>query len=290
MAEIAVPKTLDWWRGMPGGPEWLERLPRLAAECAAHWQLELGPPFEGSNASLVLPAGDAVLKINPPEEESEHEADALWLWDGGGAVRLFDYDENRRALLLERCEPGTQLLELGDDAAGDVAAGLLPRLWREPPDAFRRLEDMAARWLEELPARWEEYGRPFGISLLEAAVGALAELGPSQGELVVANEDMHAGNVLRSEREPWLLIDPKPVAAEREFSVVGMIRDRKEEVLSDADPLGRVGRRLDRLCSGLELDRERVRRWTLAHTLAWGFDPSGFLPEHAGIARLLLDA
>jgi streptomycin 6-kinase len=195
----------------------------------------------------------------------------------------------RNALLLERCEPGTPLLDLGDDDAGDVVAGLLRRLWKAPPPELRLLADVAARWADELPAAWRRLGRPFDRSILDAAVGALRDLGPTQGPLVLANEDLHADNVLRAAREPWLVIDPKPIAAEREFTAVAMVRDRKQEVLAGERPAERLQRRLDRLSADLEVDRERVRAWTVAHTIAWGFDPEGFLPEHAAIARLLLD-
>ena len=105
---------------------------------------------------------------------------------------------------------------------------------------------------------------------------------------MLANEDLHAENVLRSTREPWLVIDPKPIAAEREFTPVAMIRDRKEEVVAGlsryaASPPTRPP------ASDLELDRERVRGWTIAHTLAWGFEPSPGIPSaHAEVARLLL--
>jgi streptomycin 6-kinase len=275
---------------MPGGPEWLEQLPRLACECAEQWGLVLEPAFEESNASLVIPAGDAVLKLNPPEDESEHEPDALRIWDGDAAVRLFDYDPVRRALLIERCRPGTTLLEVDDDTAGDVVAMLLPRLWKPPSSRMRLLADVAARWVEMLPLQWEAYGRPFERRLLDAALDALRELGPTQSELVVANQDLHAGNVLRSDREPWLLIDPKPLAAERDFTAAAMVRDRMEEVVGGPEPLQRLRRRLDRLSSDLGVDRGRLRGWTIAHTIAWGFDPSEFHATHVALARLLLDA
>jgi streptomycin 6-kinase len=238
--------------------------------------------------SLVFPAGDAVLKISAPDDETKHEPDALRAWGGDGAVRLLEYDASRHALLLERCRPGTPLLALDDDRAGEVVADLLPRLWVPPLPRLRRLSDVAARWVEDIPRAWEHHGKPFERRLLEAALGALRELGPSQGELVTANEDLHAGNVLRAAREPWLVIDPKPIAAERDFTLVAMVRDRKEDVLAGARPADRIRRRLDRLSSDLEIDRERVRGWTLAHTITWGFEPGGFLPEHAAIARLLL--
>lgn len=290
MKGVEIPAGLDWWRDVPGGAEWLERLPRLVAECAEQWGIRPGRPLAGGNVALVLEAGDdAVLKIHFPDPESEHEADALRAWNGNGAVRLLADDHERRALLIERCVPGTPLLELDDDGATDVVAGLLPSLWVDPPAGLRLLSDLAGQWVEELPATWERYGRPFDRVVLDGAVGALRELGPTQGTLVLANEDLHAGNVLRARREPWLVIDPKPIAAECEFTPVAMIRDRQGDVLSSPDSLGRLRRRLARF-SELGLDRERVRSWTLAHTIAWGFEPHGFLAGHGEIARLLLEA
>lgn len=280
---------LEHLRDLPGGAGWLDALPRLVAECAEQWGLDLGRPMPGGNCAVVAPAGDVVLKVGFPHEESAHEALALRAWDGGGAVRLVAEDPDRHAMLLERCRPGTPLFDLGEEAVLDVAVALAPRLWMEPPAGLRLLSEITARWVEELPASWERHGRPFESRLLDAAVDALRELGPTQGDLVLANEDFHAGNVLRAEREPWLLIDPKPVAAERAFTVVAMVRDRKREVLAGPDPLGRVRRRLDRFSSELGLDRERVRGWALAHTLAWGFEPSGFHESHVGMARLLLE-
>lgn len=276
---------------MPGGSAWLERLPRLAAECAEQWGLRLEAPFGASNASLVMPAGDVVLKLNPPEDESKHEPDALRVWDGDGAVQLLAYDPDRRALLLERCRPGTTLWEVDDDRAGDVVAGLLPRLWKPPPPELRLASELAERWIDELQEHWEVVGRPFERSLLDAAVGALRELGPSQGSLVLSNEDFHAGNVLRSTRESWLAIDPKPIAAEREFTLVAMVRDRMGEVLAGPNPRERLRRRLDRFSVNLGLDRERVRGWTIAHTIAWGFEPdlTYYHGAYADVARLLLD-
>ena len=75
----------------------------------------MGEPFEDGVASiLVAPAVTAegqevVLKVQKPHRESEHEAAALELWDGDGAVRLLDDEPGDYALLLERCVPGTPL-------------------------------------------------------------------------------------------------------------------------------------------------------------------------------------
>jgi streptomycin 6-kinase len=287
---IGVPEQLRELEGFPGADEWLARLPELAEECIARWSLCVGPPFAYASVSLALPAQlpdgtDAVLKISFPHWESEHEAAALAHWDGDGAVRLLDYDQERRALLLERCRPGTSLLELPEEEGYRLAADVLPRLWSRPAPAghpFTPIAETAARWARELPERWKAAGRPFERSLLDEAVAALVELPPSQPELVVCHQDFHRGNVLAAERRPWLAIDPKPVVAERAFDTAALLRDGP----------GDVAWRLDFLAALLDLDRERVRGWGMAHTMAWGFaehEPVVY-DDHVEIVRALSTA
>jgi len=267
----------------PGGAEWIARVPELARECSARWSLELGEPFAGAQVSVVYPAGDAVLKISFPHWEAEHEPDALRHWDGHGAVRLLDYDAERRALLLERCRPGTSLLEVPERESFRHAAAVLRTLNEQPlrdSRPFRQFGETAARWAGELPRRWDDAGRPFERELLDAAVAALVELPQTQGELVVCSQDFHRGNVLAAEREPWLAIDPKPVLAERELGAVALVRDGD----------GALDWRLDFIARELELDRDRLRRWTIAHTIAWGFHETEATahPAMIDIARRLL--
>jgi streptomycin 6-kinase len=189
----------------------------------------------------------AVLKVSFPDHETFQEPDALERWDGDGAIRLLARDDERHAFLLERCEPGMFLS--GSPHALDVLCGLLPRLWKSG-DGFHTLEDEVERWCERD---------------LDGSVAALArELASSQGELVLAHQDLHGDNVLAAEREPWLVIDPKPLAAEREFSVAPIVRS-PELGHSRRDVLYR----LDRLCAELGLERERARGWTIVQTLAW---------------------
>jgi streptomycin 6-kinase len=267
---------MDWWRNEPGGAEWLERLPRLVRELSKRWGLTVGEPYD-TMISLVLPVvrsdgTAAVLKLNFPDPESEHEADALALWDGTAAVRLVEHDPERRALLVERCVPGDQLWSVADEEeANRIGASVLRRLWERKPDgaAYRTLAREAERWADELPARWEAAGRPYEQRLVDETVAWIRELAPSQPELVVAHQDLHGGNVLSAEREPWLAIDPKPLLAEPAFDTASLLRDRRDELALDPHPERRLRRRLDQLSSELGLDRERMRGWAVVHALAW---------------------
>jgi streptomycin 6-kinase len=269
---LRIPAGLaEHWRR---DQEWLDALPRLVAECAAAWDLELEQPYE-TPGSLVVPASGAVLKLNAPAHiEAEHEADALACWDGAGAVQLLARDDDRRALLLERCVPGTTLVASGADETA-VVPGLLERLRRTPRPGhpYRLLVDQARRWAVELPERFERGGRPFERSLLDAALDVFDTVDPRADRLV--NQDVHGWNVLRAQREPWLVIDPKPVVGEPELDGVGLLRNAGFRGSRDD-----IRRWLDILV-GLGLDRERLRGWGFAHALAWGVEPDGRWSERS---------
>lgn len=170
------------------------------------------------------------------------------------------------------------------DEALDVAIGLLPRLWKPAGPPFTSLADEAAGWARSLPADWAATGRPFEHRLVDAALEAIADLSVTQGEQVLVNQDLHADNVLRAEREPWLAIDPKPLAGEREFGIAALVRGAElGGARSD------VLHRLDRLTAELGLDRDRARGWCLAQTLAWAVDEDDVVEEHVDVVRWLVD-
>jgi streptomycin 6-kinase len=263
---------------------WRARLPELLKECVEQWSLEVGEALGGGTASLVVPAvrkdgSEAVLKLSLPHRESEHEADALLRWDGVGAVRLLAHDRERGALLLERCRPGTPLSAIDPGAALEALAGLVARLAVPPSGPFRALGNEAAWWMSYLPERWEA-SEP---ELLSAAMDALSHLSRTQGEQVLVHQDLHADNVLRAEREHWLVIDPKPLAGELEFALAPIIRGRELGHSKEA-----VHTRLDWLSGELGLDRERARGWALGQTLAWAEGDQ--LEGHLQVAHWLVAA
>jgi streptomycin 6-kinase len=212
-----------------------------------------------------------VLKVYYPDSESLQEPDALERWNGDGAVRLLRRDDDRFALLLERCEPGAFLSSAGGEHALEVLIELVPQLWIDAA-GFHTLEDETAVWLEDGLAE-SRHG--------DVAAGLVRELAPSQGEQVLVHQDLHGDNVLAAEREPWLVIDPKPLAAEREFAVAPIVRS-PELGHSKRDVLYR----LDRLCAELGLDRERARGWTIAQTVAWS--GGNYVEPHMEVVEWLL--
>ena len=255
--------TVVAWEGEPGRL-WLEQLPRLVAEVAAAWELAVGSPFEpGGNISWVAPArrrsdGSAVvLKVQHPHPESEPEADALRAWAGAGAVRLLDRDPDRRALLLERCRPGTSLWDEGGTLdAARAGAALGARLHAAlPPHGVPSLASVLGRWADEVEHRSARQGPWIDPALVSMGVAVMRSSSPRH---VLLHGDLNPTNVLSAEREPWLAIDPKPMVGDP-------ARDGARLVLQPG-PRGpaELRDRLGVVAEALHVDTGRLAEWCVA--------------------------
>ncbi|WP_433662081.1 aminoglycoside phosphotransferase family protein [Nocardia sp. CA-128927] len=243
---------------------WLATLPALAEEYIRRWQLRVDGPVMHGCAGLVLPATRAdgtsvVLKLSIVTPETRDEPLVLATWNGAGAVRLLDSDAEHGVLLLERLDSTRSLLTEPIDDAVRIATGLLRRLAiPAPPGLGRDLRDEAERHAAELPADWQRLGAPFPRKLLDAAVDACNQLGPNAARLLV-NEDLHYENVLAGTREPWLVIDPKPLVGDPEFTTLSLIWNRRSESSLDE--------RFAAIVDGASLDADRARAWTLVRAV-----------------------
>jgi len=294
---VAVPEEVRRavlrWSGA-SGQSWLDGLPTVVARLAHHWQLQLGRPFGGGSNALVLAAtradgASAVLKIPLRDAENRNEAPALRLYAGDGAVLLFEDDPESGALLLERLEPGSPLAEHPDrGAAIGIVCGLARRLWRPPPPGhpFATVHEVSLRWSSQLlAAAQRDDARPWSRLATEAA--ALAdELAHAPGDTVVVNRDVHLGNVLAARREPWLLIDPKPLVGDPTFDAGHLIGDLLRPAATPRAATNLVAHLADQL----RLEARRVRDWALVRATVnavWaledGEDPAPSLARAAAL-------
>ncbi|MDX8036205.1 aminoglycoside phosphotransferase family protein [Lentzea sp. BCCO 10_0856] len=231
-----------------GAEEWVARLPRLATKACARWRLTPDGALMNGFCAVVLPVRradghPAVLKLSWVDEETRHEPLALKLYDGNGAVRLLDHDEELGALLLERLDPHSL-----DDEPIDLAVGVIGELLRrhraiQAPNELRRFEND----LEDHPA--------VPRKLLDAA----REAGTRPMGTTLVNEDLHYENVLRGDREPWLVIDPKPLSGDPEYCMIPLLWNRFDEL----DDHRGLDDRFLALCDAGELDIAKARDWTL---------------------------
>jgi streptomycin 6-kinase len=285
MHEIPIPERLATnGSNTTDGTAWLARLPRAIRDLQQRWELTLGAPFaEEASCSWVAPCrrhdGTAtVLKLGLPHMEAKHELDGLLFWAGDPTVLVFEADVELNAMLLEQCLPGTPLRRLPEQEQDLVIAQLLRRLWRMPPPAhpFQPLSAMIAVWIQE---SWEEADQWPDAGLAQEGLYLLAELANTAPWAVLLATDLHAGNVLRAQREPWLVIDPKPFYGDPAYDATQHLLNCPERL--HVNPSGTIHRFADLL----GVDPERVRLWTFARLAAEAGDDR---QEAQGLARRLM--
>ncbi len=252
----------------PGCRAWVAGLPSLVARLSRRWSLRLDAPFQpGGRTAWVAPATDSrhrrlVLKIGWRHPESAHEAAGLRAWGGEGAVVLHDAweDEATSALLLERCAPGTPLSRTAEPEQDIVIARLLHRLWRPPTTGhpFRPLRDMCAAWADEFDDEYDNGPDRLDPGLTRAGIELFRTLPTEPVAPVLLCTDLHAGNVLAAQREPWLMIDPKPYVGDRTYDVLQHMLNCTERLATDPRGLAR------RIADLAQLDAERLELWLFA--------------------------
>ncbi|MFD9905222.1 aminoglycoside phosphotransferase family protein [Streptomyces sp. NPDC059063] len=298
MIQIHVPDALVESQHLyagEAGRAFIAGLPDLAAETLERWELTpLGDSLHGQ-AALVLPVAqadgtEAVVKFQVLDEETEGEPVALRVWDGDGAVRLLRYDDTYGTMLLERAGDGRELSTFA--AAGRdetrqgvvIVAELLARLTAGPaPAGMRTLGDIARAMLDDTPAALKAIADPAERALVARCADAVREVVGEPGDRLL-HWDLHFDNVLAAGREPWLAIDPKPLAGDPGFDLWPALNN-----LFDPDD---VPWRFDAMTEVLGLDRERAMAWTLGRVLQnvlWEVEDGRELPEEdLELARRLL--
>lgn len=255
---------------LPSRWRWLTALPGRIEQIAADWGLRLGEPYlPGGQCAWVAPVRtadgeDLVLKVAWRHREAEREAAGLRHWDGDGAIRCHaarDLDDATIALLLERCRPGRPLATVPEVEQDEIVAELLHRLWAHPPrpgHPFDTLECLCNEWADTVETAYASNPHRLDPGLARAGLDILRTLPASATSQVLLCTDLHAENVLSAEREPWLVIDPKPFIGDPAFDVVQHMLNCGARL--HADPAGLVAR----MAGLLDLDPQRVRLWLFA--------------------------
>jgi streptomycin 6-kinase len=286
----SLPRNLVTAAAAEGREAWLATLPETVGALTRRWALEVGEPFQpGGQTAWVAPARDAggsplVLKVGWRHPEADHEADALREWGGDGAVVLYAVEEldDAVALLLERCEPGTTLADRSETEQDTVIAGLLGRLWREPTAGhrFRPLQVMCDMWADEFETKVADGRGVLDPGLAAAGIGLLRDLPKTSARSTLLCTDLHAENVLASERQPWLVIDPKPYVGDPAYDVIQHMLNCDEGLRTRPRDLAR------RMADLAGLDGERVALWLFARCVQESPD----WPDLADVARKMAPA
>jgi streptomycin 6-kinase len=299
------------------GYAFLKALPDSIAEASAKWDLTDVRPAPTLSYNFVAfakspsPEGigttgegrDVVLKMGVPNRELLSEMEALRLFNGDGACRLIDYDEEKYWMLLERLDPGVMLATLEDDEeVTHIAAEVMKKIWRPvyhvtlseakglnvansrpfgrdershtvTYDKFIRLSD----WfdgLKKLRPMFNGGTGPFGEKMVERVERSVADFLAENHSPVLMHGDFHHYNILSSERG-WLVIDPKGVVGPACYEVGPLLMNPWGELINRGDIQRITKQRIDILHEHLGFERERIHEWGLAHAVLsawWGIE------------------
>jgi len=263
------------------GRRYVDALPDLVAEASAQWGLTNVQPVPNLSYNFVAFANrgesQVMLKIGLPNRETWSEMAALRLFNGEGACKLLEYDEERYWMLLERLNPGLMLATMEDDEeATRIAAGVMKRMWRpvnEVPqheNKFIQLTDWFFGGFERMRKHFNGGTGPINEKFVERAERSVKDFFAENHNPVLMHGDFHHYNILSSERG-WLVIDPKGVIGPAGYEV-GPLMINPWGSFSDRDRSRvRIKRRIEILHEHLGFERERILEWSLAHAIlsAW---------------------
>lgn len=269
---ISIPRTFlespRWWRG---GAEWLAALPELVAEQCARRRLTVdGAPMHGANALVVPVIRDGrrlVLRLAPPGSGVVEQIGALRFWDGRGTVRLVDDDAGAGVMLLERLGT-TSLHGVPVDEAMHVLGGLIRRLAIPAPDHVPGTGAAVAARMATMGQEWQHHRRPFDERVLDQVLAIGERLSRCTADTAV-DGDLHSGQVLRAEREPWLVVDPVLMRGDVAFDLARVLWTRLDEMPAPGD----VMRCFDTVVRAAGVERDHGRDWVLFRAVdywLWG--------------------
>ena len=254
----------SWWIPSELAEGWLDGLPEAVQALSEKWDITFDIEIPESNVTLVLlghssQLGPVVFKSSPIVDEFRSEASALKIAGGDAVSRLYDWDIDRSAMIVERIMPGNQLLNanLPDDEATTISATLATKFWRDVPDPtglhvlrswMRDLYDWRSR-PERIPDGTIAMAQQIGEELLNGTISPRLTHG-----------DLHHQNILQRESGEWIVIDPKGLYGDPAFEIAAWMYN-PPGVANRSDYVDLAKRRLD-ICSEIwGIDRAHLVRW-----------------------------
>ncbi|MCC3373580.1 aminoglycoside phosphotransferase family protein [Cohnella sp. REN36] len=273
------------------GVAWTKALPGLIAEYASRFEFHPEAPYSNLSYNFVLrvkcrDGKPAVFKSSFMKDELSREVSALRAYEGCGAVRVLDADEEGGVILLESANPGTPLSIVEDDSrATAIFCDVFRRLHlpATPSSPYPSIKQHFAA-IERYRERFDDVNiaAPLPESWVENAEECLSYLIATTSENFLLHGDLHHGNILSHGEEKWAVIDPKGIIGDIHFDTIQYLLNYEDRG-GDCDQVlrNRIAMMVDRL----GLDRRRISMWGVARGVLeaiWTIEDGG-MDWHRGI-------
>lgn len=265
------------------GEAWLAGLDGMIARLEEEWRIFTGRTLSGGSHAYVAEAegqdGEKyVLKIDMPEDLGGDFANgiaALKAADGRGYVRLFAYDSEKKACLLERL--GNRLGKLGYPTTEQmrVICSVLQESWSIPVEkgGFPSGNESVAWFRDFIQKFWNQLNRPCKERVILQAMRYLTarEEAMNPAEYVLVHGDAHADNTLQtlSGEKAFKLIDPDGIFYEKAYDLGVLMREWIDEY--EPDPLQKGRERCEYLHSLTGVPGRAIWEWGFLQTVSTAF-------------------
>jgi streptomycin 6-kinase len=266
------------------GSNWLSRFPDLRDEMRKLWSLTDHQPLKNLSYNYLefgkTPQGnEIVLKIGFPHPELETEIHTLGIYNGKGAVKLYNAVPEKGVLLLERVVPGSDLLTVCDDQnATMIACQVMKNLWRPTPtkDQFPTM----ATWCQGLDRYLETGTRagPLPTKLIRKAQILANDLLTTKTDVFLLHGDLHHKNILLGSSGNWLVIDPKGIIGEKAFEIAPFLYNPIPELLQQKQVERLVLHRMKVIQENTGIDYDRMVAWSFVRSILaaiWDIEDGG---------------
>jgi streptomycin 6-kinase len=265
------------------GRKWLDDLPQIIAEIERNWALKAQKPFQNLSYNYVAPCiraegSEAVLKIALPLDDPEifNEARYLETANGNGTVELFELDEDKRAILLERLSPGENLKEVcrgNEQEAVEIAIPILRALLKTPPEnsAFRTLDEWFNNFFVRSP------GTNFPAQYQTRARRIYEELSATSKKYLI-HGDFHHENILSSTRESFLAIDPKGMVGDVGYEIAVFLNNHLWWLAGGQNLREKLSAAVRRFSEAFGIAPADLQKWAYAQNVLsawWTFEDHG---------------
>lgn len=290
IVEVFKQKVLNTWGKK--GENWLTELPSIIESLALYWKLNNIKPVDNMSYNYVAFAIQAnktpvVIKISCDEQLISDEYQALRYFDGCGAIRVLDFNQQHHALLLEQANPGESLnnyTALNIEDKIQIYAHIVQLLSSRPSvtHGYKHIR-LWCKAIDKINDHRIEH------RFVEMALTLREDLLHSQPYEYVCHGDLHLENIIQQGNQ-WLACDPKGIIGEVAFEAAAFDLLERNELLETPGIQSKLIHRINQLATALNLPFERLLSWIFLRAIIsaqWFIEDKGDPSSALLLASLL---
>ena len=264
------------------GEAWLANLDNVVSELEKMWHISVGEALSGGTHAFVANAdGDNgekyVLKIDMPENlggEFSNSIHTLKIAGGNGCAKLYAYDLERKACLLERLGKPINQLAYSVYEQLQIICGALRKVWETlfVNDRLPSGKDSVVWFREFIGETWEKLNHPCSYKVIEQAYSYLQtrERAINPDEFVLLHGDAHGGNTLKElSGNGFKLIDPDGIYYEKAYDLGVLMREWVDAY--EQDPMQAGKERCAYLHHLTGVSEQAIWEWGYLQTVSTAF-------------------